>query len=514
MAPLCTRADCIENRGPSDVPENPSLPNGPDGADSSSALALLGQLQGALQRDDRALQNDIVRQLIALRAPMGDQWRALANLALQNGELSLTRAAMDLFVSASGDAPYSRYLQAGVLEQCGALGEAYALMRTLPADVPDPAGNAFSLGTAALFIGHVEEARERLELATRLQPQSGAAWLHLAMAVDLAGEDTLAERILTAEPAIAHAPPTQQAAYFYAKGKTLAERGDPPAAFAAFANGARRMKAVAPFDRGGDRRSADQSLSGYRADRIDAMAGRQAESTNRSIFVTGLPRSGTTLVEQILTAHSAVVDGGEIGRLPLLARELGGHSFPALERYVAQHGSARPAQLWRHWLAERFPTPGRIVDKSLDTTRFIGLAAALLPESPLVWLTRDPLDRAWSCLRTFFAAGMQWSYDLEDIAFHFRLEDELLRAWRDMLGARLLVVPFESLVTEPEPWIRRILAHCGLAEEPQVLAPQGSARTVTTASVIQVRRPINRQGVGSAEPYRAFLEPFIRAYYG
>jgi hypothetical protein len=108
---------------------------------------------------------------------------------------------------------------------------------------------------------------------------------------------------------------------------------------------------------------------------------------------------------------------------------------------------------------------------------------------------------------------MPWSYNLKDIAFHLRLEDELLRRWKDILGERLLVLPYEKLVDQPEEWIRRLLSHCGLSEEPQVFAPHVTARTVTTSSVTQVRRPINRAGIGSAEPYREFLAPFIDAYY-
>jgi hypothetical protein len=205
-----------------------------------------------------------------------------------------------------------------------------------------------------------------------------------------------------------------------------------------------------------------------------------------------------------------VSDGAEINRLPLLAREVNGHSFAALRRYAEGHGLADAAHLWHHWLDERFPGSA---DKTLNTTRLIGLPAALLPEAPLVWLTRDPLDRAWSCFRTFFTVSMPWTYDLEDIAFHFRVEDGLLRIWREVLGDRLLVVPYEALIDSPELWIRRILSHCGLDEEPAVFASHETRRAVTTASVMQVRRPLNRQGIGSAEPYHEFLRPFIDAYY-
>ena len=96
----------------------------------------------------------------------------------------------------------------------------------------------------------------------------------------------------------------------------------------------------------------------------------------------------------------------------------------------------------------------------------------------------------------------------------FPPEDRLLQQWQDILGDRLLVVPLEALVDDHEGWIRMILAHCGLNEEPQVFRPHENPRPVTTASVQQVRRPINRDGIGSAKAFREFLEPFSKAYYG
>ena len=493
---------------------DPRNPSGSD-RDLAAALALLDQLRPALQQGDRAKQNEIVRNLIALSAPMGDQWQALANLVARNGELSLARAAIDLFVEARGGDSHAQYAKAALLEQSGALREAYDLMRSLPDNVPDPAANAYSRGTAALFLGESDEARRQLDRAVRLRPQSGPAWLSLAMSADLAREPALAERIIAAERDIARTPPAHHAAYYYAKGKAHAECGDPAQAFVAFARGAREMKAVMPYDRQTDRASAAEAVQGYTAENIAAVARQPGEPTGRAIFVTGLPRSGTTLVQQILTSHSAVDEGGEISRLPVLAGEVGGSSYHALERYLGRSGAAGAAQrLWGHLLAERFGTPGRVVDKSLDSSRFLGLAAALLPEAPLVWLTRDPLGRAWSCFRTYFVAGLPWSFDLADMAFHFRLEDALLRRWQEILGDRLLVVPMEALTAEPEPWIRRLLAHCRLAEEPQVFTPHERGGTVTTSSTMQVRRPINREATGAAEPYRPFLEPFIKAYYG
>ncbi len=445
---------------------------------------------------------------------MGGQWQALANLAARCGELVLGREAIDLFVEAQGNTPQAQYLKAAFLEQTGSLREAYDLMQSLPANVPDPASNAYSLGTAAMFLGRTNEAREQLERATRLGPQLGAAWLSLATVVDLSLEPSLADQIVAAERHITSAIPAQQAAYYYALGKSWADRGEHAEAFAAFTRGARQMKALAPYNRLADRTMADNAVRGYSADGIATIASRQTLQSARSIFVTGIPRSGTTLVEHILASHSMVTGGGEANILELLAREARGNSWSALNTYVSSKDPADTARLWDYWLDQRFPGSQRIVDKSLMTPRLIGLAAALLPEAPLIWLTRDPLDRAWSCFRTFFVASMPWSYDLEDIASFTRLEDGLLEQWQAILGNRLLVVPYEELVTTPEQWITRILTHCGLEVEPQVFAPHRSDHKVTTASVAQVRRPINRGGIEAAAPYRPYLEPFMAAYYG
>ena len=480
-----------------------------------AVLALLDRLGPAIERRDRAKQVEIVRQLIEQRAPMGGQWQQIALLAMGNGELGLARAAIELLVEALGGNHAAQYQKAALLALLGDWQGADSLLQALPESVPDAAANAYSRGVAALNCGRREEAQEALERATQIQPQSGRPWLALAMAVDFALEPALAERLIAAERSMESAPPAERIPYYYALGKAHAECGEHAPAFEAFSQGARLMKSTLVYDESEDRSNAAKAVDGYTAERLTAVAREQRQPTGRTIFVTGLPRSGTTLVEQILTSHSTVAGGGEIGRLLLLESEVGGPDYPALARYAEVHGVQQVAPLWDYWLDELFSVPGRIIDKTVDASRFLGLAAALLPEAPVIWMTRDPLDCAWSCFRTNFSGNaMPWSYDLADIAAHVRIEAGLLAQWQEILGERLLLVPYESLVTEPDVWIRRILAHCELAEEPQVFAPHENARPVPTASMVQVRRPIHREAVGSAEPYRPFLEPFLEAYGG
>ena len=191
----------------------------------------------------------------------------------------------------------------------------------------------------------------------------------------------------------------------------------------------------------------------------------------------------------------------------------GGSSGEALQAYLGRGGSPDAlATLYLHLMAERFGPTGRIVDKTIDASRMLGLIAAALPDAPLIWMRRDPLDSAWSCFRTFFIHGVAWSYSLTDIAHHFMLEDTLLAFWKERLGERLLVVPYPELVASPESWTRKLLAHCSLDEEPGVFTPHATERIVMTASAMQVRKPINRDGLNTAQPYRSHLQPFIDAY--
>jgi tetratricopeptide (TPR) repeat protein len=474
--------------------------------------AILAQLKTALSRRNRADTNRLVALLLDGDAPLGEQWRAISQLMQVSGELTLALRAIDAFVASAPNKPAALYAKVVLLTQAQRLQEAHDLLATLPDTVPDAAGHAYVLGNTAITLGRVDEGRAHLLRALDHRPAWGPAWLSLASAGNLRS-DPLGDRLLVDATLAGQQGPGDRARYFYALGKLHADRGDTAAAFAAYASGAALLKAETPYNAAADAANASSAMTGY-ADAFGARSrGSGTGDTSRPIFVTGLPRSGTTLVEQILASHSAVRDGGELNIIQHVAVAAGGNSGEAISRYVASGGTADElGDLYLHLLGERFGAAGRIVDKTIDASRFIGLIATVLPDAPLIWMRRDPLDNAWSCFRTFFIHGVAWSFDLSDIAHHFRLEDRLMTFWKEVLGDRLLVVPYAELVEEPALWTSRLLAHCGLEEEAAVFTPHLTERRVATASSLQVRRPINRDGLGVAEPYRAFMQPFVDTF--
>ncbi|MEY4269186.1 MAG: hypothetical protein RLZZ58_402 [Pseudomonadota bacterium] len=472
---------------------------------------LIRQLGDALRRRSRADSARIVHAIIATRPPLGARWKSMAAIAKQNGEVDDALAAMGHYVAEAGSTASARYELAALSAQLGRLHDADAIMADLPAATPTAADYHYSCGTLATNLGDFDRARDHLRRAVAVNPGSGQAWLALAMTGPVAPVDRAA--LDAAAPHISRADAVEFSAYHYAVGKAQAEGGAHDAAFAAFATGAVPMRAARPYDARADRADAARAITGWAALLAEQSAlANPAAAPDRPIFVTGLPRSGTTLVEQILASHSAVDGGEELGLMQLVTQDIGAAAADT-RRFISAGGTAADlARLYLHLAAQRQPGAGRLIDKSLDTSRHLGLIALMFPAAPIIWMRRDPLDCAWSALRTWFLRGLDWSWSLTDIAAHFAIEDQLLIAWQHMLGDRITVVDYAALVEHPAREIDRINAACGLVTEPAQLRPHESNRAVKTASVAQVRRPINKDALAAAAPYRQHLEPFVAAY--
>ncbi|MBL4630347.1 MAG: sulfotransferase [Paraglaciecola sp.] len=235
------------------------------------------------------------------------------------------------------------------------------------------------------------------------------------------------------------------------------------------------------------------------------------------IFVLGWPRSGTTVIERIISSHSQVMAGGEVDFMQKSTMEMKGMSVQhgkTFENSFAQPHLAweHLATLYLHLVEQRFGEVGTIVDKTLANSRYLGLISRIFPKSAKIWIRRDPMDAALSCFRTCFSGSMHWSWSFESIAQHFAHEDLLFEHWCNMFGDEILVVPYEEFVCSPKKWSQKVLAHCHLSDENTLSHFHLNKQETMTSSVAQVRKPVYQDSVGLSEKYSSLMQSFVDNY--
>jgi hypothetical protein len=225
-----------------------------------------------------------------------------------------------------------------------------------------------------------------------------------------------------------------------------------------------------------------------------------------------MPRSGTTLVEQILASHRKVHGAGEIGDLGTVARMVrmdGG--YPDYMRAIGPERLRELGSRYVERLRAYSPAAERIVNKMPSNFFYVGLIHLALPNARIVHTRRNPMDTCVSCFTKLFASTLSYSYELGELGRYYRRYDQLMAHWRRVLPAdAMLEVPYEGLVEDFEPWARRIVDYCGLEWDDACLAFYETKRPVRTVSASQVRRPIYKSSIGRWLAYKDLLEPLIK----
>lgn len=487
---------------------------------STNASLLVNQALEAFKARDRDRAAELLAQVVKLNPPLGASWGPVSRLADALGEVSLAVTAAQRHANLNRADPAPRLNLGQMLAQNGRHREAQTVGEALVRDQPgNPAAWHF-LGTCRAQLGDNEGAVRDLRHALSLPNAGpGGAWAWLAIAgaktfhsaedPDIAAMEGLMSR-LGATPHEVEA----RSALNYALGKAYDDTDQTDRAFAAYSAGAGAVNATRKVDPEETDAFVDNVVARFDADLL-ARLPRGSDST-RPIFVHGLPRSGTTLVEQILVSHDQVSDGAELNLFRTAAMGVKGFTPEAIETYAQSHpqGFAAIGHAYLHLLDERFGPNGRVVDKTLNHSRYLGLIHAVLPNARFIWLRRDPAGIAWSCFRTRFARGVDWSWSLENIGRYFRGEDRLHAHWSRVLGDAILTVPYDELVADPDAWIPRILDHVGLPWQDGLKDFHKTERAVATASFAQVRRPIYTSSREAWRRYETHLKPFFDAYQG
>lgn len=274
-------------------------------------------------------------------------------------------------------------------------------------------------------------------------------------------------------------------------------------AFACYAE-ANRLKPGA-FDPAAWAEEVDGILAAWSRETLAALS--PGSESERPLFIVGMPRSGTTLVEQILSAHPSVHGGGELEALATVARSLGRPPRPG--RLGADGAAALAARYLE--LAGGPSAAARVTDKMPANFRHLGLIQVLFPRARIVHCRRDPRDVALSCFRQDFSAlGLDWSRELDSIGAYYAGYRRLMDHWSGLLGEQLIELDYETLVADPEAGARRLVAHAGLDWDPACGHAHRSGRVAPTASHEQVRRPVYTDAVGRHRRYAAALAPLAR----
>ncbi|MGH7025192.1 MAG: sulfotransferase [Caulobacteraceae bacterium] len=384
----------------------------------------------------------------------------------------------------------------------GEEAEAELLLRVVLAADPSNGDGHWLLGRLLSEAGDFAQAAESFERALADNPAAAGTYYDLAR-IHVFGEDDrpLIRQMLAALRGASGAD--VRARVHLALAKAFDDLGDYAAAMRHIAKANQIRNALAPFDRAAITRHADAVIGRFTAAFIASRVGR-GDPSRLPVMIVGLPRSGTTLVEQILASHGQVAGAGELRfwptRDPLFDRRA---SDAWLARYQAD--TAREALALLRGLA---PWAERVIDKNPFNFLWLGPIHVVFPQATVIHCRRHPVDTCLSIASMYLAPRSHLPVEPADLVFYWRQYQRVMDHWRSVLpGDRFVEVAYEALVADPEPATRRLLATLDLGWDPACLRPEANTRRVRTNSSWQVRQPIHGGSVGRWRRYRPWLGP-------
>jgi tetratricopeptide (TPR) repeat protein len=356
------------------------------------------------------------------------------------------------------------------------------------------------MGNALKEQGKLEEAIEAYNKALAIKPDYAEAHRHLSQLTKYSSDIA---QISEVEALLQQADinDSDRCNLFYTNAKIKEDLGDLSAAFDSYVTGGNLRQKLLKYEFAQDEQLFDQIKRTAPKFKDVALIAASEPITHTPIFILGMPRSGTTLVEQIISSHSEVTGAGELDYVRRYGAKLAsGLTAPTLEsvsvfrdRYLAE-------------LAQRADGQTFITDKMPQNFRYIGLICAAFPEAKVVHVQRSAKATCWSNFKHYFASkGLGYSYNLSDTIRYYGLYKELMQFWSQSYGDRIYNLDYDKLTEDQEPETRRLIERLGLKWEDACLAPQNNKRSVRTASQQQVRQKVYK---GSSQAWRKY-EPFL-----
>ncbi len=482
--------------------------------DHPEAMRLLARI--GMARDVLDDAEVLLEAVLALAPDHTAARHDYAQTLVQRHKYVEARAQITRLLALEPGNPDYRSLAATIAVGVGEQDAAIALYNGMLAERPDDPDVHLWLAHALKTVGRTREAVEAYRTAAAARPDFGDAYWSLAnlKSYRFSDEEITRMRAEEASPAIALA---DRYHLCFALGKALEDRSDTAGSWRYYAQG----------------NALKRSESRYRPEIIETNTNKQIEVCTREffsrragwgapardpIFILGLPRSGSTLLEQILASHSQVEGTQELADIQRIVLELQGRDLdlddPRYPAVLADLTEQDVRRLGDKYLADtRVYRTGRpiFIDKMPNNFRHIGLIHLMLPNATIIDARRDAMSCCFSNLKQLFAQGQEFAYSIEDISRYYRTYLELMRHWDEVLPGRVLRVHHEDVVADLEGSVRRMLDHCGLPFESACVDFYKTRRSVRTPSSEQVRRPIFRDGLDQWKAYAPWLQPLETA---
>ena len=455
----------------------------------------------------------VLEEAVRVDPRCADAWCNLARARWSQFEFEAAEQHVRRALELAPDQAKFHYVLGLVLRDAHRLDEAEAAFgRSLQLD-PYQAVTRYGLGALFIRVGRFTEAESELRRAVDLQPQMMVAYEALSRvrrfdSTDLPEIERLEQFAGQLDPQV---PGRADLEFALAKMLDDCQQYDRAFGHLRAANGLKRAEVV--FDPQEPLRMLEDTRRIVTGGLIEEKA-RFGSDSDVPILVVGMPRSGTTLVEQILVSHPEVSGAGEIGYLGAAARSLArqtGIPYPSMLAGLGETASRDLADGYLQRLEQDRNGARHVTDKGMRNFEHLGLVSMLFPKARIVHCVRNPIDICFSIYCQSFAWENQFAYDLEEIAAYYRFYQAMMDHWHAVLPGRIHALRYEDLVENQERATRGLLQHCGLIWDERCLRPHETEREIRTASDWQVRQPVYAGSVARWRNYERYLGPLVEA---
>ncbi len=481
---------------------------------SQQLSELMNQANDCLRRGDLPEAEALGQRALKLHPRSPQVLEVLAATAFQDARYDEAR----MFLSRCRklkpkEAGYS-IREAQIFAEEGRFAEAVAVLERLAKQEPRARIPTAWLASLHRILGNADRARELLRPMLRQgegRAEAASEWAELELSEGKAEE---AARLTTEALADKTLPPEMRRRLLFVCGRAHDKLKQPAEAFAAFAEANALFEAE--FDEAEFVRLTDRLIETMSREALREMP-RATENGQAAVFIAGMPRSGTTLIERIIDAHPLAVGGGEMPYLTRLVRHLpreagGDETFPECVSQLTPKTMSRLAREYLRRLRGFGRRAERVVNKNLDNHQYVGLISLLLPGARVIRIDRDPLDCGLSCFSMPLVPENQpWAMDLKHIALALREFNRLMDHWQEAAATPILRMRYEDLVGNPEEESRRLIDFLGLAWDDACLKHHETKRVATTLSHEQAGKPVYTTSVKRSERYAEQLKPLREA---